>query len=457
MKLRFGRCSVDSDERVLRCAGEIVPLPPKAIEALSVLADHPGRVVSKETLMSALWGDAAVEEANLTQHVYRLRRAFELHEPSVRIETVPRRGYRLVVAPPVYDRAPTRPPSRRAAWLAASTAAMLAAGFSIAVLHARAVPPGIPPSYATGYFRWSNARSTADVQQSVPYFEQAIREEPRSALGYAGLADARLSLALRELDSPHSVVDIRAAFAAAKQGVALDPASPEAHAAFGQAHALFGDPETAERELRRAVELQPDSVEARTWYGELLMSRAQLDGAMTQFRAALSQNSSWTEAADNLAFLSYLRRAYAQSAAYANQSLAQNPDDTMAPMVLALANGQLHRRREAERTLRSIARMPADALSAHALLSYYYARDRDPRAAVAELSLTRRLSQRIGVVRDPSAIVSIAASLAAQRQTDAAYAWLSRVDRESRRLFATDARLDDMRADQRFLAWLKAV
>jgi tetratricopeptide (TPR) repeat protein len=334
--------------------------------------------------------------------------------------------------------------------------AALALGLSIA-LHARAAPPGVPPSYAVGYFRWSTARSTADVQRSVPYFEQAIRDEPRSALGYAGLADARLSLALRELDSPHSVVDIRAAFTAAKQGVALDPSSPEAHAAFGQAHALFGDSRIAERELQRAVELQPDSVESRTWYGELLMSQARIDDAMTQFRAALAQNSSWTEAADNLAFLSYLRRAYAQSAAYANQSLAQNPGDTMAPMVLALANGQLHRRPEAERALRSLTHKPANALSAHALLSYYYARDHDPGAAVSELSLTRQLSQRIGVVRDPSAIVSIAASLAAQRQTDAAYAWLSRVDRESRKLFASDARLDDIRTDQRFRAWLKAV
>ena len=116
MELRFGRCTVREGEGVLRCAGEIVPLPPKAVEALVVLAGRPGEVVSKEALLDAVWGTTAVEEANLTQNVYRLRRAFERHDPSVRIENVPRRGYRLVVAPPrpaPVD--PSRP--RPARWL----------------------------------------------------------------------------------------------------------------------------------------------------------------------------------------------------------------------------------------------------------------------------------------------------------------------------------------------------
>ncbi len=460
MTHHLGRCTLQTDERVLRCGEQVVPLPPKAVELLAVLAERSGEVVSKEVLMNGVWGDGAVEEANLTQSIYRLRRALKEREPSVRIETIPRRGYRLVNSANGTGGAPSTPIRRRRMPLVAGAA--LAGGLVLAgVLAWSRMQAGsleVPPSYALGYFYWSTAKNAAAVRTSITYFNRAIAEVPRSPLGYAGLADAHLSLSLREIGTPQMVADVRSAFVAARRAVALGPLSSDAHAAYGQAEALFGDPNVAERELRRAVALDPTSVEARTWYGELLLDEARSDDAAAQFRAALADNSSWTEAGDDLALLAYLRRDFPKAAAYAKQSLAQSPSDRSAMFVLALANGRLDRPR-AESELRTLARRsaPGGEIGVDALLSYYYIQDRRTALAHAEYVRVQHATQRTGVVNDPGAIVSIAAVLAAQHQDDAAFAWLDRMDPASRRLYAEDARLDLLRRNRRFHSWIADV
>jgi DNA-binding winged helix-turn-helix (wHTH) protein/Tfp pilus assembly protein PilF len=456
MEYRFGSYSLRSEERALRRNGEIVALPLKAAEALLFLAGHQGEVVSKEALMEAVWGSDAVEESNLTQNIYRLRRIFDAQEPSVRIETIPRRGYRLVV-----DRADHSPSvaqhTRRIQWVPAAAIAACIVVASVVALHRSPAANTVPPSYLTGYYYWSRAHSIADVRKSTGFFQRAIQEQPDNPLGYAGLADARISLTLREPNMPQKMADMRASFAAARKAVSLGADSSEAHAAYGQAEALFDDPAIAERELRRAVELDPTSVPARTWYGELLMDEGRIDAAMAQFRAAIAQNSSWTEGGDDLALLSYLRRDYGAAAAYAGQSLAQEPRDMAAPFVLALANDKLRHRALAEAQLKPFARgrNPNAALKAQAFLSLFYTEDGNASAATSSFSATKRTLQSLGLVEDPSTILSIAAMLALKHEPNAAFAWLARVDPSSRQLFKGDARLDPLRDDLRFGHWLK--
>jgi Tol biopolymer transport system component/DNA-binding winged helix-turn-helix (wHTH) protein len=93
----FGPFLVDPDERVVLRDGQPVPLTPKAIAILLALLARHGHIVDKAELMQAVWPDTAVEEANLTQNVYSLRKTLGSRtESGVVIETVPRRGYRLV-------------------------------------------------------------------------------------------------------------------------------------------------------------------------------------------------------------------------------------------------------------------------------------------------------------------------------------------------------------------------
>ena len=91
----FGPYRVDTVGRSLECRGEVIALPPKAVEVLAELVKRPGEVIGKKELMEAIWPETFVEEANLNQMVFLLRRALESSNASEYITTVPRRGYRF--------------------------------------------------------------------------------------------------------------------------------------------------------------------------------------------------------------------------------------------------------------------------------------------------------------------------------------------------------------------------
>src|SRR5262249_43734848 len=90
----FGEFRVDLLTHRLLRNGEVVPLQPKAFDTLVVLIENRGRIVERAALMKTLWPDSFVEEANLTQYVFTLRKALG-DQPNGQpyIETVPRRGY----------------------------------------------------------------------------------------------------------------------------------------------------------------------------------------------------------------------------------------------------------------------------------------------------------------------------------------------------------------------------
>jgi DNA-binding winged helix-turn-helix (wHTH) protein len=93
----FGPYKVDQQKLQLWRHGSPVPLPPKAAEILLVLLARSGETVSKEELMLAVWPDSYVEESNLTQNIFLLRKALgETAQDNGTIITIPGKGYRLV-------------------------------------------------------------------------------------------------------------------------------------------------------------------------------------------------------------------------------------------------------------------------------------------------------------------------------------------------------------------------
>ena len=93
----FGPFRLDAETQVLLRAGDVVPLPPKAVETLLVLLRSAGQPVEKEALIQAVWRDAFVEENNLAHHVSVLRKTLGNGEGGKSyIETIPKRGYRFV-------------------------------------------------------------------------------------------------------------------------------------------------------------------------------------------------------------------------------------------------------------------------------------------------------------------------------------------------------------------------
>jgi TolB-like protein/tetratricopeptide (TPR) repeat protein len=92
----FGPFRIDPAERLLLREGKSVPLTPKAFETLLALVQNSGHVLTKDKLMREVWQDTYVEEANLTQNVFTLRKVLgESRDGRQYIETVPRLGYRF--------------------------------------------------------------------------------------------------------------------------------------------------------------------------------------------------------------------------------------------------------------------------------------------------------------------------------------------------------------------------
>src|SRR6266550_5309212 len=94
---KFGPFRLDLSERQLFRDGQPVSLTPRAFETLVMLVRKRGHVVEKDDLLKEVWKDTFVEEANISRHVWMLRKALGENENGQSyIETVPKRGYRFL-------------------------------------------------------------------------------------------------------------------------------------------------------------------------------------------------------------------------------------------------------------------------------------------------------------------------------------------------------------------------
>ncbi|HEX6732802.1 MAG TPA: tetratricopeptide repeat protein [Pyrinomonadaceae bacterium] len=141
----FGPFRLDTAERLLLRDGEPVPLTPKAFETLVALVERNGHLVEKDELMKLVWSDAFVEESNLTNNVYALRKMLGPGENGRSyIETVPKRGYRFTApvkelsseALVVEKRTLTRIMTEETVADASSPQSVIGAGEALAVAHA---------------------------------------------------------------------------------------------------------------------------------------------------------------------------------------------------------------------------------------------------------------------------------------------------------------------------------
>jgi DNA-binding winged helix-turn-helix (wHTH) protein len=87
--LELGEFRVDVTGRSVSRRGELVALPPKAVETLILLAENPGKTLRKEELLETVWAGTFVEEGSLTQTISVLRKALGAES----IRTIPKRGY----------------------------------------------------------------------------------------------------------------------------------------------------------------------------------------------------------------------------------------------------------------------------------------------------------------------------------------------------------------------------
>jgi len=139
--------------------------------------------------------------------------------------------------------------------------------------------------YLQGRFYW-NKRTPGDIRKAIPLFEQAIDKDQNYAMAYSGLADSYALLTAYTSDPPKEVMP--KAKDAALKALALDDKLAEAHASLGQIAAYYDyDFATAEREYRRAIELNPNYATAHQWLAEHLSAMNRIDEALIEIRKAL--------------------------------------------------------------------------------------------------------------------------------------------------------------------------
>lgn len=92
----FGKFRLDPEKRMLYEGDAEISLPPKVVDTLIVLVESQGEIVSKAELIDKVWADSIVEESNLSQHLYLLRKTLgDTANGRPVIETLRRRGYRF--------------------------------------------------------------------------------------------------------------------------------------------------------------------------------------------------------------------------------------------------------------------------------------------------------------------------------------------------------------------------
>jgi len=163
----FGPFILDPGERLLRHGASRMELPPRAFDTLQALVENNGRLLEKDALMQTVWGDTIVEENNLSQVIYLLRKALRDGEDGSRyIETVPKRGYRFTAEVREFEPEPAE---------------------SIARISASPSPQDLP----------SNHRESPLPPQTAVMAISAAAPPPPSPVGANGNGDHRLHKASR--------------------------------------------------------------------------------------------------------------------------------------------------------------------------------------------------------------------------------------------------------------------
>lgn len=285
----FGGFRLDAKSQRLfrRESGETVALTPRAVLLLITLVCSKGRLLTKEELLDRVWAGSIVEEGNLSQTIFVLRKALgEGKKDPKFILTVPGRGYQFIAN--VADGSATRSLDinkyeRFSAVPKVSTAAY--------------------ESYVQARSFW-NKRTEAGLKQAVKHFEEALSQDPNFAFAYSGLADSHRLLAdyySAAMPDRHSN-----GFADAKR---INAELSLAHTTLAYAKAFHDwDWKGAECEFRNALEIDDDSATAHQWYADMLNVLGRFDEAYKHFRKAISLEPNSAMAATGLAGYFYTQR-----------------------------------------------------------------------------------------------------------------------------------------------------
>src|SRR5207247_7889854 len=173
------------------------------------------------------------------------------------------------------------------------------------------------------------------VQQALAYFQQALTHDSNYALAYAGIADVYQSLTAWSYLRPRE--GMPKARAAVLEALALEPTLADAHASLGDQLCVYDwDGSAAEREFRRAIELNPSLAIAHYFYANCLAAHGRLDEALAEARRAHELDPLNPDVATGLPWALYVARRSDEAIAVQQKALDLEPGSAHAHMLLAL-------------------------------------------------------------------------------------------------------------------------
>jgi len=309
--------------------------------------------------------------------------------------------------------------------------------------------------YLKGRFCWAG-RTVAPLR-ALEYLNQAIELDPEFALAHAGVADAYNTAGSWETSMLPPWEALPKAQAAAMRALEINPQLAEAHAALAYANAHFlWDCEGAERQLCRALALNPDYQHAHHWYSHLTMALGRVDESLHWSMRALQSDPLDAIISIHLAWHYWFARQYEQMLEQCDRTVELDTTGVATPVLAGFGYIEIENATAAIETHRTaVERSAGTNPAAIAALGYSYAAGGERKLAKGVLKRLREIGAHRGMYGYEMAVIH-----GALGEIDIAFNELHRAYREhsSWLLYLNaDPRLDRLRSDTRFTTLLQKI
>lgn len=224
--------------------------------------------------------------------------------------------------------------------------------------------------YLKGRYFW-NKRTAAGLEQSIDFFNQAIKIDPAFSLAYAGLADA-YALGVWQ-DSLQQKVYIPLAKAAATRALEIDESMGEAHASLGFIKFWYEwDFKGAEVSFLRAIELRPNHATAHHWFGECLALMGRSEQGIRELELALKADPSSAIIHSDLGKVLYFDGQFDPAIESLKRAVALDPIFPVSNLFLAMAYQRKGMREEAIKALEQEAKIESGRSVSKFVRAYVY-------------------------------------------------------------------------------------
>jgi serine/threonine protein kinase/Flp pilus assembly protein TadD len=307
--------------------------------------------------------------------------------------------------------------------------------------------------YLLGRHYWGK-RDEENIKKAISYFTQATEVDPLFAQAWAGLADSYVLLPTVAYGSVPTKDALPKARAAAKRALEIDERLCDAHISMGVVKLRYDwDWPEAEREFKRAIELNPSNSSAHYWYANLLSVTGRFNEAIAESEAAKELDPFSPIVVMNLGRAYYRARDYNRAAAYFKRLLEEDPNNSSASYVLGYVYLQQGLYGQAIEIFEKIA--SSNKWLAAAPLGYAYAKAERKADALKILAEMEEHSKTSNIPPQERAIIYIGLG-----DKDLAFSWLEKAYEErfaSIIALTSDPMFDSLRSDARFASLARKI